>query len=347
MKINKETLQLIEQEVTAGNIEKYINGDLIQYNYSNECSANKHWNPATLMCRGLIVDQAANVVALPFYKFFNYGETQQVLPNFLPADVTEKMDGVFGIGYWWNGKFSFATRWGMTTPKGAVANKIWSEKYPNVVLPEWATLLVEIIHPETKIIVDYDFSDLIVIGVRNRESGEDYDYARLKEFCDRYGLRAVKNYPFSLDETLKRASEMDHNQEGFVLRYQNGLRIKIKSGKYMELARLLAHLSDQEITKQWASGTIYAKLDKLEEFRFLVEEKVNKLQKYHDEELAKVNTIYQNIPKWESRKDFAMFIQKNYDYSILGHLFNMLDHKPVDMKTFILKNKIYKKILDN
>jgi len=44
------------------------------FTYTEKAVYDRHWTPATLACRGLIVDMRGNVIARPFPKFFNHGE---------------------------------------------------------------------------------------------------------------------------------------------------------------------------------------------------------------------------------------------------------------------------------
>ena len=74
--------------------------DLYIYNYSQTAQYERVWNEVTLQCRGLILDGKGKIIARPFPKFFNLGETEnQIIPP-LPFEIYEKMDGSLGISYW-------------------------------------------------------------------------------------------------------------------------------------------------------------------------------------------------------------------------------------------------------
>jgi RNA ligase len=83
--------------------QRHPDADLWIYNYTEKTQYEKHWIPETLVCRGLILDQAGRVIARPFSKFFNYGDPQVPSIPDEPFIVMEKMDGSLGILYYLDG----------------------------------------------------------------------------------------------------------------------------------------------------------------------------------------------------------------------------------------------------
>lgn len=66
------------------------------FNYTDKAVYDRAWNDVTLTCRGLIAYVDGTVLARPFRKFFNYGETPASLSAvYDKAVVTDKMDGCF------------------------------------------------------------------------------------------------------------------------------------------------------------------------------------------------------------------------------------------------------------
>ncbi len=73
MKLNKDILlTLIEEGYVMVNTHPEL--PLMILNYTRKAQFEKYWNEYTLLCRGLIIDQDYNVIAMPFKKFFNYEE---------------------------------------------------------------------------------------------------------------------------------------------------------------------------------------------------------------------------------------------------------------------------------
>jgi len=109
----------------------------------------------------------------------------------------------------------------------------WSEKYPKNV-----TTLVEIIHPETKVHVKYgDRQDFVVIGANNCKTLSDYGYSALCKLAKKLGLPVTEVWQgeslrnlvaYMKDRSVK-------NQEGYVIRFKSGLRVKLKFETYIAI----------------------------------------------------------------------------------------------------------------
>jgi len=203
------------------------------WNYSRICQYENKWDNITKKCRGLILDNEGNVIAKGFDKFFNIEEHE---PDELPTEpfeVFEKLDGSLGILFWFQGKWILST-------KGSFVS-------------EQATL-VEIIYPENRIVCNYDVEEsLVVLSMINNASGKELDYTSLVQVCEETRMPVVKKYDGISDyKTLK--SMISNNQEGFVVRFKNGFRIKIKGEEYVRLHRILTGFSNVDIWEYLKDG---------------------------------------------------------------------------------------------
>lgn len=80
------------------------------YNYSRTCQYERLWDPVTLDCRGLVLDNYGNVIAKPFPKFFNMEElSDSEIPN-ESFEVFEKMDGSLGICFYYEREMTLDER---------------------------------------------------------------------------------------------------------------------------------------------------------------------------------------------------------------------------------------------
>jgi len=63
----------IRREIEAGYIseQRHPEWDLRILNYTQRCQFDWRWNAQTMQCRGLIVDDAWNIIARPFPKLFS------------------------------------------------------------------------------------------------------------------------------------------------------------------------------------------------------------------------------------------------------------------------------------
>lgn len=222
--------------------QKHPEAPLYIYNYTAGAQYERVWNDTTLACRGLILDEDYRVVARPFAKFFNYEEHQpETLPQ-EPFEVFEKMDGSLGILYFWEGSARIATRGSFDSEQARVANEMLHGQYAQA-LPHLCpahTYLFEIIYPENRIVVDYGAAHMLVLlAVVNTATGAELPLPDI-------GFPVVARYDGMTDVQAIRQLHED-NREGFVLRYQSGLRVKIKFAEYVRLHRTITQMSSIKI----------------------------------------------------------------------------------------------------
>ena len=235
-------------EAAAGNVIARIgagpHAGLEIHTYTRQCYYGKLWNPTTVLARGLVLaPDEGRIVALPFTKFFNYGEGGLALPA-SPFEATVKMDGSLGIAFHWRGEWHVATKGRLDSPQAE-----WAERtlraLPNAALDPEVTWLFEIIFhdPHSDTVIRYDFEGLILLSGYHRGTGREIEPAQRRAVAAALGVQPVAviegtSIPALLDE----ARVLDSDHEGFVVRFADGLRIKIKGNRYCEIARLIANL---------------------------------------------------------------------------------------------------------
>lgn len=128
-------------------------------NYCEEVQFRNSWDKITLACRGLIFDQVTGeVIARPWEKFFNMGQRDNRIAGEAPVEVSDKLDGSLGILYRRpDGLYAIATRGSFASEQALEANKIWSESYSGLDVPEDYTFLFEILVPWNRIVLQYDY----------------------------------------------------------------------------------------------------------------------------------------------------------------------------------------------
>lgn len=245
---------------------------LLIYNYSNNCLFDDYWPDVVCKCRGLITyvgkggveDQV--VIARPFHKFFNLGHNTQPdyleanLPNVHP-EVTEKMDGWFGILWEYEGQYGVASRGSFVSPGAVFATSKLAKliKYGAIAeFPKGYSPIFEIISKETKIVVDYPYESLVLLGCVNIETGEELPYEELKRIwgniavysADKPWIRLVKAHHMTVKDCMV---EDKKNFEGYVLTYPRPgtwpIKVKLKLEQYKALHRLITGVTPQQIWK--------------------------------------------------------------------------------------------------
>ncbi|MDZ7935283.1 MAG: T4 RnlA family RNA ligase [Emticicia sp.] len=231
------------------NVQKHPTADLYIYNYSPKAQYDRLWNEWTLACRGLIMNGLGEIVARPFQKFFNLEEVQNLeLPN-EPFEVYEKMDGSLGILYWNEEKPFIATRGSFTSEQAMVATELLHTKYADLIkhLDTTKTYLFEIIYPENRIVIDYgDERKLVLLAIIDTKSGNDCALENI-------GFEIVKRYDGLNDLQQLKALEED-NREGFVVKFKNGHRLKVKFAEYVRIHHIITRVSTTNIWEYLKEG---------------------------------------------------------------------------------------------
>jgi len=231
-------------------------GNLRIYNYTNACVYARAWNHITMNSRGIILNtETGEVVARPFPKFFNMGECPETMEHNLPWNesfaVFEKLDGWLGTLYRYDGEYYIATR-GSFNGMG-VAD--WATErlrtHDLTGLPDEVTLVFELISPRTKIVVDYGVKeDLVLLAAYNRHTGEEYSWSQVELWGNQFEFTLPKVFKSDLDSCRELlASYNGKEAEGFVIRFESGLRVKIKGQDYIRRAALKSNLTPLTLWK--------------------------------------------------------------------------------------------------
>jgi len=310
------------------------------YNYSELCQFSKAWDEITLQCRGLIVDAEDNIIARPFRKFFNYEEHTGALPEGTPQ-IIEKMDGSLGIVFWYDDKWHVATRGSFTSEQALHASDLLSSKYVAActLLPTTQTHCFEILYRSNRIVVDYgDTDDLVFLGSIETESGaENVDWLALTTGCPFPQPKQV--LWLGTTDLLRYKEYPSDNAEGFVLRWPNGFRLKIKFEEYKRLHKILTNTTERTLWEAMARGDDMRKIVESvpDEFYEWVSQTTTaigmKFVKIRDD-AAEAFKIAKAIAG-DDRKFFAQIAQQQPHPAIL---FKMLDGKdPSDIIWKLIK----------
>jgi RNA ligase len=325
----KYDLDTLNYYLGTGHLEKcpHPTLPLVIWNYSRDCQYAKDWDAITMACRGLVLDQEGNVIARPFRKFFNYEEWKpELLPPFGDCEIYEKMDGSLGILFYYADEWHLATK-GSFTSDQAIKGKEILQKYKYKYLPTDCTYLFEIIYPENRIVVDYGSEEkLVLLAAIQTDTEEEWDI--YSQGYEELGFELVKKYDAVKDYSdLK--SLIKENQEGFVLKFRNGFRIKIKGEEYVRLHRLLTNFSNVDIWELMRDGMdINNFLEKVpDEFDSWVRNTVMNLAAQFSNIERDYKEYYEDICQRVGTEDRKAFAEEAKRYNHSSILFSMLTGK--------------------
>ena len=244
----------LDAEVARQNVFRVRDGALELFVYTTACVFERRWGLFSLMSRGLVIDRAAGaVVATPFPKFFNLGEVIDSVPD-LPFDVTEKVDGSLGIVFRHDNTWRVATKGAFRSDQALWATRHLNEHCRPAALSPDTTYLCEIVYPENRIVVPYDYAGLVLLGAYDAE-GDELSRDALAAVAGAAGFRlAGSEHHGSLDELIDVARRLPCQVEGFVVRFANGLRLKFKGEEYCRIHRLISRCTPLTIWESMLAG---------------------------------------------------------------------------------------------
>lgn len=230
------------------------------------------WNdPLIRLARGIVVADDGTVVSHPYDKFFNLNQLQAEqeaqremqhnpdLEMYRPktlklsawqdspiASITEKIDGsLVTITYREQYGLVVSTS-GSVRPESSLVKTI-TEYIKSIGLdeklkqhPRW-TLICEYYDIHNAIVYNYgDKPRLWLHGVRGNwngtlENDSLVDYQTMKRVGEMLDIPVVKNYTFDNLQTIQDFLHHCKGEEGVVVTFNNGIKLKLKTDEYMKL----------------------------------------------------------------------------------------------------------------
>lgn len=332
MKITKD---ILDKYVAEGWLisQTHPTMPLTIYNYSQATQYEAHWDAVTLQCRGLVADDMGTIVARPFKKFFNIEENKHTPTS--EFEIYEKMDGSLGIMFYYKGEWVFASRGSFTSEQALKFKEIFTRKYKTSHLTVTNTYMFEIIYPENRIVVNYaEMEDVVMLGEIHTTSGEDLGMDSWQNSI----FNVVKKHHFKDYTEIQKLNWENH--EGFIVKFSNGERCKIKFADYVKLHRVLTNCSSYDV---WENLMTFGKLpeEMLKEVPDEFYNWVNRLEALLRNEYDLVLNLH--MAQFSSilrdgleRKEFALKVQELEGYN-QGIMFAMYNGKEDKVKQLIWK----------
>jgi RNA ligase len=237
--------KLVSENVGADGLRLYC--------YTESCVYDRRWDDITTLARGVILDpDNRRVVATPFPKFFNVGERMDAIPD-LPFETFEKLDGSLIILFHHGGVWRTATKGSLGSDQAKWAAG-WIASHDLSALTPGTTYLAEAIYPENRIVVQYGYAGLVLLGAY-RDDGAEVTFDELAELGERLDWRVARRHSFTaVSELLALAKDLPATEEGFVLRFSNGLRLKVKGDEYCRIHRMVSRLTPLAMWEAMQAG---------------------------------------------------------------------------------------------
>lgn len=315
------------KRVDQGYVNARPSGRLTIFDYSNHCVFERAWDEITLQARGLVLDDQGQVVARPFRKFFNLGERPETRLEALPAEtpeLSEKLDGSMIIVFHDDveNRWRAITRGCWENAQTIYANE-WLENHGHRLEPG-QTYLFELIAPWNRIVIPYAKTELVLLGIVDTATGKDLSYAETAVIALRNGLRPVGFESKPLVEIDLNDPKV-RDKEGFVARYSNGLRVKLKYAEYLSLHKVLTGLSIKGLWELLSTGKEPTFENVPDEFMDWYRKQRDGLRKAYSEVETRATEAFASVPAQPTRREYATEFLKHKDLAPI--LFLMLDHR--------------------
>lgn len=275
-------------------------------------------------------------------KFFNLNQVENtqydVVKDKKVLGVTEKADGsLIGFIELPNKRIIAKTIGSFDNEQTTAANKLLADDHDlrlfcRVQLDAGCTPLFEYVSWDNRIVLKYSKPELRLIGVRHNKTGAFWS---ARDFNLAIGVKKVESFKYTLDELIEK-SKVEENKEGWVVEFDDGQLIKIKTEWYFNLhgIRTMNIFREDWVIKNYLEeklDDITAQLDKdvdLDAFKFVdkvkdavdvylknINVQVNRLKKIYEEEYK---SKWHYFAKFNNKEPFfglsVVAIQKPDDY---------------------------------
>ena len=321
-------------------------------------------NPIVCECRGLILDEdTLELVSVPFFKFFNFGEAHAASIDWQTARIGEKVDGslvkIVNVG----DNLLVSTNGTILAENAPVAEQIGC-KYksfsdivnevltdvldqPEVqalmqkhgygaVFQEGFTYMFELVSPWTKVVVPYQKNDLYFLGKRDNTTLEETYFTDDPMMSKLFKTPKVFKLR-SIDDCVDAAKALPWDEEGYVVCDGKFNRVKVKSPQYLAAHRLKGNgvLSYARALELARANEIDEVAAYFPEFKPALDECKARFWKLVDE-TEQAWKYYLTIDKsLASRKDKALWITSNF--KMPGIAFAMLDGKLSSIRDYFME----------
>ncbi len=301
------------------------------------------WDKTLSSCRGLVYNNdTREILSFGFAKFWNYGDKRHnpELPTGIPR-IFEKVDGSFLGLFFYRNKPIVYTRGSFESNQAK-----WAQKYIDNNLKidnvSWSdkkfSYIFEVVIPEDKKVVDYNFSGLVLLGYTRLFDAAEFEPYRQYTWFPDGAVRMAKEYTYEDLEELQK-KEID-NFEGWVATWYNrdapAFRTKIKLERYVLLHRMYFQttaeviwelVKNKEDIRKHLTGADEKLIDWATDLEFNILWDKSRLEGKSKEDFRyaiEMTNIAADLeaPEKERRKAFAMYATKAENPQLLFLLYD-------------------------
>lgn len=331
------------------NLKQFVYNMIDSYPFKN--------HPVVCESRGLILDSDQNwaVVAHPFHRFFNLGETGAADIDWSTARVQEKLDGSL-ITMW-----HYAGVWHLSTRKIPGANtavgdwgisfadlfwRCWNSQYGDggfQWLTPGATYCWELTSPLNRVVTLNTQERITLLAVRDAD-GQELD---VRQFSDRFDV--VRHFDLGSAQLVTEAAELldPMSQEGYVVVDYQFRRVKIKGSQYVAIHHTVTSMNTRSIVELIQRG----EADEVMTYFPEIQLEFTRILEHIRAEAQAIDHWYQQLKPWtqqvifngdrvaesQSRKQFAEAMMHLVPKRYHAAMFALVKNQAVSGQDWILK----------
>jgi hypothetical protein len=320
------------------------------YHLSYDQLESPKGHPIVRECRGLILSATDNwnVVAYPFNRFANQGETWADPIDWTDVRVQEKVDGSMMIFWNYKGEWNVSTK-GSPDAGGQVGDFTFtfSELFwkafngylgnDSRMLDLWFsphyTYVFELTSIYNRVVVQHKETALTLISLRHI-TADGYPEYPMSISDSKFPIPLVKEFPLnSISQIEAAALALDPmKNEGFVVVDANFNRVKIKSPSYVMIHHMKDGFGQRRMIRLLQLGETSEVLSYFPEYVELF----NEVQAKVDAMIATIEAEYAAIKHLTDRKEFALQAVKSKNSGVLFALFL---GKATNVRDYVLHSK--------
>jgi RNA ligase len=260
-----EVLNSIRKEVERGAVCERPVGNLSLFEYSHTCMFDNLWNDVVRRCRGIVFDTTkGKIVGRSFDKFFNVNEREETQTKVLlkkakemEFSCTDKLDGSMCNIWCYDNQWHCNTPGSIESPQAQYARDKLLPRYNLDSLPKDLSYVCELITPwdgQTKVVKYGDKDALVMItAFENRWDQIEIPKSRVDMLAAQAGIERVQEIPMTIEDFL--TYTIPDGQEGYVIKYNDGFRVKVKSRWYVKWHRVMNFLTEKNVLELLRDGS--------------------------------------------------------------------------------------------
>ena len=187
------------------------------------------------------------------------------------------------------------------------------------------TFLFEILYKKNRIVVDYGYEGLVLLSVFRKD--QELSRKEVEVISKEYGFELVEKFDGIKDFNNIRNLYARDNAEGFVVKFDNGLRVKLKYKEYCRLHKIVTGINSKIIWEMLKENKDFDEiLDHVpDEFYDWVNSTKNSIQERYESVIKSAEEKKESIKDLTRKEQAEIILRDCRNYS--GVVFSLLDNR--------------------